>query len=408
MSELSKRRSAKKTHPIYAAAVKLRPELVKWRRHLHMYPEPSMQEHETAAYVAERLREIGIEDVRTGVGETGVVGLVRGAKKRAKTVALRADMDALEMTEETGASYASRKPGLMHACGHDGHTACLLGAAAILQGMRSRLPGNVKLVFQPGEEGPGGALKMINDGVLQNPKVASIAAVHVMGDLPSGHIGINRGYMLAQTDSITLTIIGASAHAARPHQGVDSIAVAAQALIAVQQFVARHTDPIDRRLVTFGIIEGGTRSNILAPQVRLVGTIRTLEPKSREAILKFLKKDLGKLVAAMGAKLRVEHEEGYPPLRNDDGVMDALQAAATDCLGAGRVDPLGEPSLGGEDFAYFVQAGVAAGLARLGTRDEAKSFTSSVHQVDFDFDDGVVLPAGAAVLVQTAVNMLSD
>jgi len=371
-----------------------------------MYPEPSMQEFETAAYVADRLAEIGTEEVRTGIGETGVVALVRGPRKRGRTVALRADMDALEMTERSAVAYASRKPGLMHACGHDGHTACLLGAAALLHDMRGRLPGNVKLVFQPGEEGPAGALKMINDGVLERPKVASIAAVHVMGDLPSGHIGINRGYMLAQTDTVILTVIGTSAHAARPHLGVDSIAVAAQVLIAIQQFIARHTDPIDRRLVTFGIIEGGTRSNILAPQVRLEGTMRTLEPKSRDAILRFLTRDLPKLVSAMGARLKVEHEEGYPPLRNDDSVMDALQAAATDCLGADHVEPLGEPSLGGEDFAYFVQAGVPAGLARLGTRDEAKGFTSSVHQVDYDFDDGVVLPAGTAVLVQTALNML--
>jgi amidohydrolase len=352
------------------------------------------------------MQEIGIEEIQTGVGETGVVAMIRGGKPRAKTVALRADMDALEMTEETGAKYASRKPGLMHACGHDGHTAGLLGAGSILHGMRDKLPGNVKLVFQPGEEGPGGALKMINDGVLENPKVASIAAVHVIHDLPSGHIGINRGYMLAQTDSIVLTIIGESAHAAKPHLGVDSISVAAQALIAVQQFIARHTDPIDRRLVTFGIIEGGTRSNILAAQVRLVGTIRTLEPESREAILKFLKKDLRKLVGAMGAKLKVEHEVGYPPLKNDDAVMDCLQNAASEVLGPDCVSPVGMPSLGGEDFAYFVQAGVPAGMARLGIRDEAKGFTSAVHKVGFDFDDAMVLPAGAATLAQTAIRML--
>ncbi len=385
-------RKGKKVHPIYAAAVKLRPELVKWRRHLHMYPEPSMQEHETAAYVVEQLREIGIDEIQTGVGETGVVAMVRGGKKRGKTVGLRADMDALEMTEETGAEYASRKPGLMHACGHDGHTAGLLGAGAILHGMRAKLPGNVKLVFQPGEEGPGGALKMINDGVLENPKIASIAALHVIHD--------------AQTDNITLTIIGESSHAAKPHLGVDSISVAAQALIAVQQFVARHTDPIDRRLVTFGIIEGGTRSNILAAQVRLVGTIRTLEPASREAILNFLKKDLGKLVGAMGAKLKVEHEVGYPSLKNDDGVMDAMQSAATEVLGAECVNPVGIPGLGGEDFAYFVQAGVPAGMARLGIRDEAKGFTSAVHKVGFDFDDAVVLPAASATLAGTAIKML--
>ncbi len=367
-----------------------------------------MEEHETAAYVVERLREMGLDEIRTGVGETGVVCLIRSAKKRGKTVALRADMDALEMTEETGAEYASRKPGLMHACGHDGHTACLLGAAAILHGMRERLPGNVKLIFQPGEEGSAGALKMIEDGCLERPKVSAIAALHVFGDLQSGAIGLNRGYITAQTDEVRLTIKGVSAHAARPHTGVDSISVAAQALIAIQQFIARHTDPIDRRLVTFGIIEGGSRSNILAPEVNLSGTIRTFEPKSRAAIINFLKKDLRKLVGAMGAKLRVSIEEGYPPLRNDDGVLDAIQVAARETLGEGRVHELAVPSLGGEDFAFFAKAGVPAAMARLGVLDEAKGFVSTVHRSDFDFDDEVVLPAGAATLAQTAVRMVGS
>jgi amidohydrolase len=337
-----------------------------------MHPEPSMQEHETAAYVVERLREIGLADIQTGIGETGVVCLIRGAKKRGKTVALRADMDALEMAEETGAEYASRKPGLMHACGHDGHTACLLGAAAILHGMRERLPGNVKLIFQPGEEGAGGALKMIEDGCLARPKVSAIAALHVFGDLQSGAIGLNHGYITAQTDEIELIIRGVSAHAARPHTGVDSISVAAQALIAIQQFVARHTDPIDRRLVTFGIIEGGTRSNILAQQVRL----------------------------------RVSHDEGYPPLANDEDVINTIGEAARETLGEARVHELTVPSLGGEDFAYFARAGVPTAMGRLGTYDEEKGFTSTVHRTDFDFDDGVVLPTGAAALAQTAMRLL--
>jgi len=386
--------------------MRLRDDLVSWRRHFHMYPEPSMQEYETAGYVAERLREIGITQVRTGVGETGVVALVRGGRKRGKTVALRADMDALEMTEETGAEYASCRPGMMHACGHDAHTACLLGAAAILHDMRDRLPGNVKLIFQPGEEGAGGALRMIKDGVLEGPKVQAIAALHLFGDLPAGHLGVNAGYMLAQTDDVVLTILGRSAHAARPHQGVDSIAVAAQVLLAVQQFVARHTDPIDRRLVTFGMIEGGTRTNILASQVTVRGTIRTLEPGSREAILRFLKRDLHKLVEAMGARLEVEHHEGYPPLYNDEGVAEAIAAAGTEVPGPGRIWRDLPPSLGGEDFAYFVQAGVPGAMARLGTRDEDKGFTSALHQSTFDFDDCAVLPVGAAVLAATAVKLL--
>ncbi len=406
MAKTRRGRKSPAVHPVMAAAIKLRPKLRQWRRHIHMYPEPSMEEQETAAYVVEQLREIGLHEMKTGVGETGVTCLVRGGKGR-KTVALRADMDALEIEEQNDVEYASRKPGLMHACGHDAHTACLLGAGAILSGMAGKLPGNVKLVFQPGEEGSAGALKMIQDGCLQKPKVAAIAGLHLMHDLPSGDIGIRRGYRNAQTDEIDMTIHGVSAHAAAPHEGVDAIAVASQALIAVQQFLARHTDAVDRKLLTFGIIEGGTRPNILADAVRVRGTIRTIEPAGREAILTFLNKDLRKLVAAMGGKLTVRIEEGYPPLKNDDSVVDALEAAATDIVGEGRVVEVPVPGLGGEDFAYFgIEGGIPAAMSRLGTRDEKKGFTSPLHSSTFDCDDAKVLPVGAAHLAQTAIRML--
>ncbi len=402
------RRSGKSgdKYGVLKAATKLRPKLQEWRRHIHMYPEPSMEEHETAAYVVEQLRELGLDEITTGVGETGVTCMVRGNKGR-KTVGLRGDMDALEIQEETGAEYASHKAGLMHACGHDCHTTCLLGAGAILYGIAGKLPGNVKLVFQPGEEGAAGALKMIQDGCLEQPKVSAIAGLHMTNELPSGEIGIRRGYRNAQTDEIDITIHGVSAHAAAPHNGVDAIAVASQALIAVQQFIARHTDAVDRKLVTFGMIEGGTRSNIMADAVRVRGTIRTLEPAGREAVLKFLKKDLRKLVGAMGGRLTVRITEGYPPLKNDDGVVDDLEAAALDIVGEGRVVEVTVPGLGGEDFAYFgTEGGIPAALSRLGSYDEKKGFTSPLHSSTFDCDDAKVLPIGAAHLAQTAIRML--
>ena len=406
MAKTRRGRKSPAVHPVMAAAIKLRPKLQQWRRHLHMYPEPSMEEHETAAYVVEQLRAIGLDEIKTGVGETGVTCLVRGGKGR-KTVALRGDMDALEIQEETGAEYASRKPGLMHACGHDAHTACLLGAGAILSGMAGKLPGNVKLVFQPGEEGSAGALKMIQDGCLEKPKVSGIAGLHLIHDLPSGDIGIRRGYRNAQTDEIEMIIHGVSAHAAAPHEGVDAIAVASQALIAIQHFLARHTDAVDRKLLTFGMIEGGTRPNILADAVRVQGTIRTIEPAGREALLAFLKKDLRKLVGAMGGRLTVRIVEGYPPLKNDDGVVDALEAAATDIVGEARVVEVPVPGLGGEDFAYFgLEGGIPAALSRLGTRDEKKGFISPLHSSTFDCDDAKVLPVGAAHLARTAMRML--
>ena len=381
----------------------LAPKLSAWRRHLHMHPEPSMGEHETAAFVVERLREMGIDEVKPGVGRTGVVALVRG-KGRGKAVGLRADMDALDMEEANDVPYRSRRPGLMHACGHDGHVASLLGAAAILQEARSQLPGSVKLIFQPGEEGAGGARYMIEDGVLERPKLRAISALHVATDVDSGKIGLRRGYDAAQTEDVRLVVRGRAAHAARPDQGVDSIAVASQALIAVQQFIARHTNSVDRKLVTFGIIRGGTRSNVLAESVEIIGTIRSLEPEGREAILRVLKRDLRKLVGAMGARLSVTIDKGgYPRSINDDRVVDVIEEAATEIVGPTGVVEVPKPSLGGEDFAYFGLAGIPAAMFRLGIQDEKKGFTSPGHSSTFDFDDRRVLPIGAAMLAAAAV-----
>ncbi len=394
-------------HWMRVRAREMTPRLVEWRRHLHMNPEPSMQEHDTARFVAERLREIGIEDMREGVGETGVVANVWGHGDR--TVALRADMDALEMTEETGAEYASRRDGMMHACGHDGHTACLLGAAAILHEMRDGLPGNVKLVFQPGEEGAGGALRMIDDGVLRDPEVSAIAALHVFPELASGAIGLNRGFVTAQSESVDLVLHGEAAHAARPHQGVDAIALAAAALTAIQQFVARTTDPIHRKVVTFGTIKGGTRRNVLADRVEVSGTIRTYETETREAIIDFIGNRLGQIVAGLGGRLEASLSEGYPPLCNDEWVLGCAADAAREVLGEEAVVELDYPSMGAEDFAYFPQAGeVPAAMLRLGTRNEERGFVWPVHSTRFDFDDEAVLPAGAAVLANAALKLLES
>ncbi|MGC9317543.1 MAG: M20 metallopeptidase family protein [Armatimonadota bacterium] len=392
-------------HPVLERARELAPRLVEWRRHLHMHPEPSMQEHETALFVAERLREMGIEDVHEGIGETGVVAMIWGEGE--PTVALRADMDALEMTEETGAEYASQREGMMHACGHDAHTACLLGAAAILSDRREDLQGNVKLIFQPGEEGAGGALRMIEDGCLHEPEVSAIAALHVFPELTSGHIGLNRGFMTAQSDSVDLAVIGDSSHAARPHLGIDAISAASRAVAAIEQFVARSTDPMHRKVVSFGTISGGTRRNVLADRVELSGTIRTYEAETRDRIVDFIGNRLRDMVAATGARLEVQLQEGYPPLWNEEWVLDAVADAARQVLGEEAVEKLPYPSLGAEDFAFFQHVGeIPAAMVRLGTRDEAGGFVWPAHSTRFDLNDEQVLPAGAAVLAQTAVTLL--
>lgn len=363
-----------------------------------------MQERDTARYVVAQLQELGIAEVTSGVGETGVVALLRGRGRKA--VGLRADMDALELEETNLVPYRSRRPGLMHACGHDGHVACLLGAGALLLRMRDRLPGQVKLVFQPGEEGAGGARRMIEDGVLERPRLAAISGLHVATDVDAGKVGVRRGYDTAQTDDIHLSVLGAGGHAARPDMGVDAISVASQALIAIQQFLCRHTNPVHRRLVTFGIIRGGTRMNVLADRVELHGTIRTLEQETRQNILRFLSRDLRRLVGAMGARLRVRIEEGYPVLTNDDRVVDVVAEAGADMVGAENVVEIPEPVLGGEDFAYFPLAGVPAAMFRLGIRDVKKGFTAAGHSSRFDFDDRRVLPVGAAMMAEVACRML--
>ncbi len=391
---------------LLAEAKAMRSDLVAWRRHLHMNPEPSMQEHETMAFVAERLHAIGVNSVRTGVGKTGVVAIIRG--NGAKAVGLRADMDALELVEANEVPYRSRRPGMMHACGHDAHVACLLGAAALLSRHRSALPGTVKLIFQPGEEGAGGARFMIADGVLERPRMRAIAALHVDTEVDSGKIGIRRGYDCAQTEDVYLTIHGKAAHAARPDEGVDAIAVASQTLIAIQQFIARHTNLVDRKLVTIGIIRGGTRANVLADRVEMIGTMRSLEPEGRDLLLRFLRNDLRKIVAAMGARMtiRIESEQGYPPLVNDDQVNDLVASAAAAMLGGGNVAAVPKPGLGGEDFAYFALSGVPAAMFRLGVRDGKKGFTAPLHSSTSDLDDRRVLPIGAAMMAAMAAAML--
>jgi amidohydrolase len=247
---------------------------------------------------------------------------------------------------------------------------------------------------------------MIRDGVLENPKVSAIAALHVDTETESGKIGIRYGEHCAQVDDVTLTVRGKTAHVARPDLGVDAISAACQAFIAIQQFVARCTNPLDRKVVGFGIIQGGTRMNVVADEVVLKGTIRTIEPETRTAIVRFLKNDLKKVVGAMGATIKVEIEESYPPLVNHQEVVDIVLATARQMLGDDSIVAIPRPVLGGEDFSYFGLDGIPSAMFSLGILDEKKGFTASGHNSNFDFDDRRVLPIGAAMLAAVAVRML--
>jgi len=248
---------------------------------------------------------------------------------------------------------------------------------------------------------------MIEDGVLRDPEVCAIAGLHVFPESPAGAIELNRGFVTAQSDDVDLVILGESAHAAHPDQGADAISIAAQALSAVQQFVARGTDPVHRKVVTFGIIRGGTRRNILADRVELTGTIRSFEADTREAIVDFIGNRLRAIVSELGGRLEVTIEDGYPPLRNDDWALACMADAAREVLGAEAVSESEYPSLGAEDFAFFGrEGGIPTAMGRLGTRDEAAGMDWPLHNTRFDLPDATVLPVAAAVLANTAVTML--
>jgi len=394
-------------HPIRREAEAMRKRLVAWRRHLHQHPEPSRGEKETAKYVARELRTLGITRLRTGVGGHGVVGLI-GDPHRGPTVALRADMDALELTEANDVPYRSRNPGLMHACGHDGHVAGLLGAAALLKAREADLAGAVKLLFQPAEESHAGAEKMIRDGCLDDPPVRAVAGLHLFSSLGSGVIGIRRGAYTAHSQSVEITVRGQSGHAARPQSAVDAVAVAAHLITAVYTFLERRLDPVEPHVLTFGQISGGTRLNIIADQVVIRGTLRTLTGGADRTVSRFLKTDLARIARLFGATVEVAIGDGYPALINDERVVDCIERAALAMYPKRQVRPVAQPSMGGEDFAFYGVLGkIPTAMCRLGTRNPKKGFAAALHSTTFDFDDAAVLPVGAALLAQTAIEMLA-
>jgi amidohydrolase len=386
--------------PLLADARALRPDLVAWRRHLHMHPELAYQETATAAFVRERLTALGLEASPPLAGGTGLTCTIRGLED-GPTVALRADMDALPIQEDSSAPYASTTPGVAHLCGHDAHTTMLIGAGALLARQRPAR-GHVRLLFQPAEENGAGAARMIEDGALDG--VAAIYGLHVDPRTPVGHTGTTVGPANAAADEITIDVTGTGGHAAYPHLSVDAVAVAAQTVTAIQHVVSRHSDPLQPLVVTIGTIQGGFASNVIAPSVRMTGTVRTFDAELREAMPARLERVIQGVAAAHGASASLDYRFGYPATVNDGSLLPDFESSVTAVMGEGRNAQM-KPTMGAEDFSYYAQR-VPGMIARLGVRNEARGFVHPLHHPRFDLDEDA-LPLGAALLADVARRWLA-
>lgn len=380
----------------------IEPWLIEIRREFHRHPELGMAEYWTSRKIAELLEEMGIPH-RTGIANTGIVGIIESGKP-GKTIGLRADMDALPIREETGLSYASVIDGQMHACGHDAHMTILLGAARILNSLKTELAGNIKLFFQPAEETDGGAKPMIDAGCMDDPKVDHVLGLHVTPYAEAGQILIRPGKICASSDGFTITIRGKSAHGAYPEEGTDAIVIAAQVITALQTIVSRNLSPLDAGVVTIGTINGGLKENIIADQVRLYGTIRTLDQETRISIQKQIRNIVSGVASGMGGEGLVEFQPGYPPVINDGHVVKIIENNAIALLGKENVLFKERPSMGVEDFSYFCQA-VPSAFYYLGCANRNKGIVAPGHSSKFQIDESC-LKTGVLLQVVNALSLL--
>lgn len=388
---------------IKALAAKLYPEVVGFRRHLHAHPELSFHEFETQKFVEGQLEALGITNHKR-MANTGVVALIEGRNPAKRSIALRADMDALPIVEANEVPYKSTVAGVMHACGHDVHTSSLLGVAGILHSLRDEFEGTVKLIFQPGEEKlPGGASLLIKEGVLQNPAPASVLGQHVMPQLPAGKIGFRRGLYMASTDELYVTVKGKGGHGAMPHLCIDPVAITAQLLVALQQVVSRFAKPSVPSVLTFGKVIANGATNVIPDQVYLEGTFRTLNEEWRAEAHTRMKKLAMELAASMGGSCDFEIRKGYPFLVNDEPLTDRARSWAEAYVGAENVEDL-EIWMAAEDFAFYSQQAPSC-FYRLGVRNEAKGIVSSVHTATFDVDE-TALETGMGLMAWLAVKQL--
>lgn len=388
---------------IKSLAEELRPELVRVRRHLHENPELSYQEFETSAFLRRHLQKAKLE-VRTDYAETGAVGILRGRQEH-PVVAIRGDIDALPIEEKTGLPFASKHPGVMHACGHDLHAAAALGAGLILARLRERLPGTVKIILQPGEEkNPGGAAVMIRNGVLKDPDVDVIFGLHSDPRFRAGEMGYKPGMMMAEPDEFYLTIRGKSGHGSAPHLTVDPVVIAAEVVLALQKIPSRMIDPYEHVVVTVGKIAGGYTTNVIPDTVELVGTVRTFRRGLAEEIERLMRRIVSGITAAYGAEFDLRFEYGYPPLINDEKITEFVADRGREYFGEPHCHLIERPSFGGEDFAFYLQH-VKGCFFRLGTGNPEKGISAYWHNSAYTVDEDA-LPAGAGFLAYLAVKYM--
>ncbi len=382
-------------------AKKYAPEFIEVRHHLHAHPELSYQEYETSKFVQQRLTELGIPfEVKA---TTGVVGLIKGKNPDSRIIALRADMDALPIKEENDIPYKSKNEGVMHACGHDVHTTCLLGAAKILKELSNEWEGSVKLVFQPGEEkNPGGASLMIKDGVLENPKPQAILALHVNTILEVGQLSFRGGKVMASADELYFTIKGKGGHAASPQLIIDPILISSHLIVALQQLISRHNNPFNPSVLSITAFNGGNTTNVIPNEVKLMGTFRAMDETWRFKAHELMRKLTHDLVQSMGGEADLHIDVGYPCVMNNERLTAEAMALAETYMGNENVSET-ELRMGAEDFGYYAQV-IPACFFRLGTMNKAKGITAGVHTPVFNIDEsaieigmGIMACMGAAV-----------
>ncbi len=362
-------------------------KFIQIRRHLHAHPELSYQEFETSQFVQKQLQELGIpfETLAT----TGVLAIIKGRNPDSRVIALRADMDALQITEENEVSYASKNEGIMHACGHDVHTTILLGAAQILSELKDEWEGTIKLLFQPGEEkNPGGASYMIRDGALENPKPSGIIALHVHPGLDFGKLSFRKGRVMASADEIYMTIKGKGGHAAAPHLTTDTILITSHLIVSLQQIISRNNNPLSPSVLSICSIQGGHTTNVIPTEVKLKGTFRAMDEAWRFKAHELIRKQAKGLVESMGAELDLIIDVGYPTVDNDPSFTEENWQLANKYLGKENVQET-ELRMGAEDFGYYTQK-IPGCFFRLGVRNEEKGIVHNVHTPQFNIDERAI------------------